>query len=434
MKVPSAKRSRLISLFTLFILGVCAVTAAREWLRVEPMRTEPLSAAARRAQQPLGQQKIAPSITQAVNRWSGFIQTQFAGDEACKPCHVAEYEAHLRSGHSRTATAMARTDFAAQLLRLQEYHDSRRDQTFHFRLKDDQFWVSTNSQTTRLKKTGQGRGTDAGQSITPEPPTNVSVKVDWLLGSGTHAQTPIAIQADGSQGIELRWSAFKGHSDPKLTPDHEAFDQFQAGTAECFGRPMDAMDVRSCLGCHSTVVPPPPLPLTAVTTIANVGCERCHGPRKEHVLMAEKGMAEQSKPMINLHDAEAYMETCSACHRDERSVAVDATEAEKARFQPYGLKKSACYLAAPEQLTCSTCHDPHDTTSHDREQYIQQCNTCHQDADHTVCPKQPTGDCVECHMPLTEWTQGISFHDHWIRVVDDDSGATQTAPQTEVLP
>tara|TARA_R110002072_G_scaffold164879_2_gene317889 strand:- start:5021 stop:6283 length:1263 start_codon:yes stop_codon:yes gene_type:complete len=414
----SAKSLQFLGLLMLLVIGVCAASVARDLMSIEPAPPSD----ARRTQPP---KTSGASISQAAKQWSQFVSTQFAGDQACQACHPAEYEAHLRSGHSRTATPMVDSELAQRLLQQGEYEDSLREQTFRFTRKANQFLVSTS--------TGQGRATTNEPAPSNTQTSRVSVAVNWLLGSGTHAQTPIAIQKDGSRGIEMRWSSFLGDDQLNVTPDHDQYETFREGTAECFGRPMDAMDVRSCIGCHSTVVPPPPLPLTPQTMIANVGCERCHGPRKQHVILAGRGLPEQSKPMIDQHDASAHMETCSACHRDERSVSKDSTAAERARFQPYGLKKSECYLQSSGELTCSTCHDPHDTTSHDRPQYIEQCQSCHQPQASTICPEAPTGDCIECHMPLTPWTQGIAFRDHWIRVVEG-TASHATEPNSEASP
>lgn len=403
-KILSAKSLQFLGLLMLLVIGVCAASVARDLMLAAPAQPS----ASRQARQ---RETSHHSASQAVNQWSQFVSSQFAGDQACQTCHPAEYEAHLRSGHSRTATQMMKSELAQRLLQQGEHNDPLRDQTFRFQKKAGQFVVSTSA--------GQGRAVEKNSAAPSANASTVSVSVNWLLGSGTHAQTPLAIHNDGSRGIEMRWSSFHGDSELNVTPDHDEYKTFAKGTPECFGRPMDAMDVRSCIGCHSTVVPPPPIPLTPQTMIANVGCERCHGPRKKHVVLAGRGLPEQSKPMIDQHDAAAHMETCSACHRDERSVSANSTAAERARFQPYGLKKSECYLQSSGELTCSTCHDPHDTTSHDRQQYIQQCNSCHQTQTSTTCPEAPKGDCIECHMPLTPWTQGIAFRDHWIRIVKD---------------
>lgn len=336
-----------------------------------------------------------------INAWTAFVDANFAGDQACAECHVREYEAHLRSGHSRTLTPMKDSDFAKSLIEIESYQDKRRDQTFEFSGSPDEFLV---------------------RDMKHAP--NVAIPVTWLLGSGIHAQTPIAVDETTQSGVELRWSAIPDSQTVAVTPDHERFDRFAAGTIECFGRPLDSADIRACLGCHSTMTPPDSLPIRHSLVMPNVGCERCHGPRKQHVELAHAGFAEDAKPMIQYETSEAYLDACAQCHRDESSVNPDAAEHELARFQPYGIKRSRCFQRSPGNMTCSTCHDPHDTVSHDRSRSIDQCLQCHSDlpskspsdSPPTVCSHEPNGDCIECHMPTVPWSNGISFHDHWIRI------------------
>ncbi|WP_442508037.1 multiheme c-type cytochrome [Novipirellula sp. SH528] len=336
---------------------------------------------------------LPPRLQQAVSGWNQLISANFAGDQACAECHEKEFQAHLRSGHSRTLTRIHDFSLASKLAEIGHYQDPQRDQNFEFSQTESSLLVR-----------------DATNAA------GVAVPVTWLLGSGTHAQTPIAVDERTQSGVELRWSYFANRDQLGLTPDHERFDDFAVGTIECFGRPMDATDIRACLGCHSTLTPPPSLPIMNSLVVANVGCERCHGPRKKHVELAHLGHAEEAKPMLQYETAEAYMDACSTCHRDESSVKPDATPNELVRFQPYGIKRSRCYLESSGKMTCSTCHDPHDTVSHNRALSIDQCNQCHGNASRSECSHHPAGDCIQCHMPAVEWTAGISFHDHWIRI------------------
>lgn len=333
---------------------------------------------------------------QALAAWQQMVEVNFAGDAACADCHTREYEAHLRSGHSRTLTKMADSDLA-QRLASQTYTDPLRQQTFQFELDDDRFFV---------------RDVDR-----PDMP---NIPVMWLLGSGTHAQTAISVDEQTQSGVEFRWSYLANKDALGTTPDHERFNDFREGTIECFGRPLDSAGIRGCLACHTTLNPPPQLPILDSLYVANVGCERCHGPRKKHVEQAYEGLADETKPLLRYETAAAYMDACAQCHRDESRVSADQPAHELVRFQPYGLKRSRCYLESPGNMTCSTCHDPHDTVSSNRVVYREQCQQCHQPGTPQDCPKLPTGDCVECHMPAVEWTAGISFHDHWIRVQGRD--------------
>lgn len=334
----------------------------------------------------------APPQDPQVAAWKSLVAKNFAGDAACASCHAEQAEAHRRSGHSHTLVPMHQSQWAKALLESAVYKDPRRKQTFQFQGDDKQFVVR-----------------DISQPATPAMP------VTWLLGSGAHAQTPIWVDEASQRGVEMRWSYLAPIEGIGLTPDHDRFDDYHQGSVECYGRPLDHADVRACLGCHATVTPPPNLPIGEDLIVPNVGCERCHGPRKQHVVLAEQGLAEQAKPLVPLDDPQAAMEVCVQCHRDADSVSPTATAEELVRFQPYGLKRSRCFTESDGRMGCSTCHDPHDAVATDRSAYIARCQQCHQPNSPGDCPQSPAGDCIECHMPAVPWTAGIEFHDHWIR-------------------
>ena len=353
-------------------------------------------------------QAETPFSSPSLARWRRMIEENFAGDQTCAECHRKEFEAHRRSGHSRTMTPMHASDWARQLVDDRVHDDPIRDQKFEYAMHGEQFFVR--------------------DVRNPQFP---AVAVTWLLGSGIHAQTPVFVDEPSQRGVEFRWSYLANIDDVAMTPNHDDFMRFSEGSIECYGRPMDAADLRSCLGCHSTIGPPAELPLRDEFYVANVGCERCHGPRKRHVELAHLGQADAVKPLQTFESADAYMDVCSQCHRDATTVSKEALPHEVARFQPYGLKQSRCFTQSPAKLTCSTCHDPHDTTSHDRGMYIERCQRCHEPTQFAICPESPQGDCIDCHMPATEWTQGIEFHDHHIRVWPNRR-ALKTKPRGQV--
>ncbi|QDT41521.1 hypothetical protein Pan241w_15840 [Gimesia alba] len=382
MQVNGKLRHTLIAVLLLSMTAI-AVSCADEPL---PSQTEKRTGSKQQAEAALFHRDPAAA-------WKQFLSANFAGDQACADCHRKEYEAHQRSGHSHTVTRMPESELSAILVKAGVYQDSRRDQKWAFSTRDGQFLVQDETH-----------------------PTMPALPVTWLLGSGVHAHTAIAVDEKRGQGVELRWTWLTNQNGLGLTPDHEQFDEYNRNSIECFGRPMQHREVLECLGCHMTVGPPPGAPVRADLFIPNIGCERCHGPRKQHAELAKIGRGHESKPLINYDNAEQYITACAQCHRDENSVSSTAQPNELARFQPYGLKKSKCYLNSEGQLSCAYCHDPHDATSHNRAEYIQQCKSCHQDkVQSTVCPVKPQGDCIDCHMPAVEWTAGIKFHDHWIR-------------------
>jgi Cytochrome c554 and c-prime len=330
-------------------------------------------------------------VAPAYAGWKRQLERLFAGDRACRGCHAEQFAAHQRSGHSRTARRMADSDLAARLNKT-TFRDPLRDYSFRFRLESGQFSVSI-----------------------PEKSELAPLRVDWLLGSGTHAQTPVAVLESENEGIEQRFTWFAATNALGLTPEHDVLERYRDNTTDCFGRPLDAKGVRGCLSCHMTFGPLQSQPLARELFQPNISCERCHGPRKTHVKEARAGRPERSKPVVSFKTAAAYLKVCGQCHRDQSNVDEALSKAQLARFQPYGLQKSRCYQKTPGGINCSQCHNPHDRVSHDDLTYNRQCLSCHSASGQRLCPKSPKAKCIGCHMPAVKFVERVSFHDHDIR-------------------
>ncbi|WP_390881390.1 multiheme c-type cytochrome [Thalassoroseus pseudoceratinae] len=326
------------------------------------------------------------------SQWAQLYHENFAGDAACVECHQEQADAHRRSGHSHTAIRFAESGLASQIQGTQ-FTDEILNQTLTFQSDGRQYWVEAESSI--------GIGT---------------VTIDWLLGSGTHAQTPVSVLENGRRGVEHHWTKFAGSDNLQLSPDHEDFAFDSRHPLTDFGRPLDAESLKNCLGCHMTWGPPPNGLVNNAELVPNISCERCHGPRKKHVLSARNGGLEAVSPMVKLDSPAAELKLCSQCHRDETMINPDSAAHELARFQPYGLKQSACFRESNGNLSCSTCHDPHDAASRNRSRYNSICRDCHMEDDDSTCSAGRNNQCISCHMPAVEWVRGMHFHDHRIQI------------------
>ncbi len=356
---------------------------------------------------PIREESSVPQLTEGTSanrareQWETLLATQFAGDAACISCHPNESAAHQRSGHSHTAFPMEESELAQQLDGT-TYEDSLDSRIVDFTLDDNGFFA---------KVTGQGE--------------TVHHRVDWLLGSGTHAQTAVSILVDKNAGLEHCWTWFTNQNELGRTPGQTDFKPHGESIDSCGGRDMSTLEVTQCFSCHMTFGPAPGQSLAEVKWQPNIRCERCHGPRRIHAEAALQGRAAEIKPMVNLKDPQVEMKLCAQCHRDQ--VDEKSPEKDVIRFQPYRLQKSPCYQADPSSLTCTTCHDPHDQTSHNIERYQQTCLNCHSKPHQSQCDRDQNLDiasdnCISCHMPAREWNNGIEFVDHWIRVVEQNKG------------
>jgi len=227
-----------------------------------------------------------------------------------------------------------------------------------------------------------------------------------------------------------------------------------------------------CADCHSTgLVSQYDISTdTFATQFAevNVACEACHGPASLHVAWARNGpkddMADAAGNGLTkaFHDRKdvswipdaatgnstrstprltaTEITTCSSCHsRREKNVNGPATDAEFLNEHAPALIDPGLYYADGQQrdevyvygaflqskmhaagVTCSDCHNPHSLEL--RAPGAQVCLQCHaaetfKTEEHTLHrPDSAGADCVECHMPPTNYMQIDARHDHSIRV------------------
>jgi predicted CXXCH cytochrome family protein len=184
---------------------------------------------------------------------------------------------------------------------------------------------------------------------------------------------------------------------------------------------------RGCLHCHSTGVQPAPGANNHFGSqpflYGGITCQSCHGDPAAH--LASGGAApilNPAKLSPNKRDS-----VCLQCHL-EGETAVNAPGRSLAAFVPgenlsdyvthfvhsgelgpngratsqwEALSQSECKRKSGDRLTCTTCHDPHNSPpAEQRVSYFRsRCLTCH-GAPAFVSrhhPDQP--DCSQCHMP-----------------------------------
>jgi hypothetical protein len=196
------------------------------------------------------------------------------------------------------------------------------------------------------------------------------------------------------------------------------------------------MQSLKCFECHTTVMSDRgSVELDESAMIANVGCERCHGPGQAHIEAARGGAGDEMLAMpfgLGRWQAAQEIQMCGACHRLPESVSpalIRPGNAVLVRFQPVGLTQSACYKKSPGRLSCSTCHEPHARTSTDLAEYETVCRSCHHGPFQRPCTVSPSAGCVGCHMPRRDASRGMMMTDHWIRSRPlDSAGAPQESP------
>jgi hypothetical protein len=209
-----------------------------------------------------------------------------------------------------------------------------------------------------------------------------------------------------------------------------------------------------CLECHITYIDQKrgPNVYHRDSAIWGISCERCHGPGRDHVQYHQDHPNEKtSKYIVHPNDLprERQLEICGQCHAGSFALIGDAfsyrpgDELDKFHkllnpdFEGVGsihtsnqltrLKMSKCFQES--EMTCTTCHNPHENQRGDLAVFTKSCLNCHH-RDHCGMSEELgdriTDNCIACHMPigdnegmtlqLSRGTFSVTMIDHFIRV------------------
>ena len=290
-----------------------------------------------------------------------------------------------------------------------------------------------------------------GHEINPE-----EMQVDFTMGSGNHAQTYLHRTAGGTLlELPLGWYAEKGGY-AALNPGYDTTHP-----------PSHRSIAYECMFCHNSYPQIPAghdsfgsEPVFTGDIPEGIDCQRCHGPGAKHVQTARtRGVKLQDVRAAIVNPARLskrqQMEVCLQCHLETTSTRLpslirrfDRTPFSYVPGQPLGefvlsfdhapgtghddkfeiagaayrLRKSKCFVLSKEEMTCETCHNPHDIPRGPAatKYYSRICRSCHAAALAGLNNSQahPTGDdCIGCHMPKrrTEDAIHVVMTDHLIQ-------------------
>jgi hypothetical protein len=370
-----------------------------------------------------GARSNSPAVTQPVA-----VRPDYVGDEACRHCHQDKVEAYYKTAHHLTSQIADKNSILGTF----------GPGTNILKTSNPNLYFRMDSRADGFFQT----------AVWGEPPKTWSrtERLDLVTGSGGKGQTYLFWDADSLFQLPVGYSTvFKQWID---SPG------YVAGTAN-FERPI----IPRCLECHATYFealdPPNGNRYNPKNFVLGISCETCHGPGREHVAIARSRTTEHPGAIIDpvkLVPARQF-DLCAQCHggRGERRLAppfsyvagqplsnyfdfgsVDPeAEADVHGKQVQLLKKSRCFQASAN-MTCSTCHDVHQS-QRNLADFSQRCLSCHQIQTCGVYSRMGTAiaaNCIDCHMPDLESkvvyidVKGKKinprFRTHWIKIYPEN--------------
>jgi hypothetical protein len=277
------------------------------------------------------------------------------------------------------------------------------------------------------------------------------VAVDYVIGSGNQAISYLHRTLDNKLvELPVSWYPEKGgHWGMSPGYDRPAHPGFSRAIAF------------RCMFCHNAYFPVPEgwsqregAQVFPKELPQGIDCQRCHGSGTAHAAAVRAGrpISEIRAAIVNPArlNSDRQLEVCLQCHLETTSLELPGSITKFDRtvfsYQPgqplgdyiqyfdhapgtghddklelvseaYRLRRSACFLKSGGRLTCTTCHNPHESALPNTDQV---CATCH-------TPHTQTGSCVECHMPKRQASDAIHI------AITDHIIARRPAPQLPLI-
>lgn len=331
----------------------------------------------------------------------GFVEAHVCGE-----CHPTQFEGFRDTAHFRTSSLATRDtvlgDFTPAGNRL-----ATKDPNVHFEML-----AEGDGLYQRVVIQQDGRLYEHRRPF------------DLVTGSGNHGQTYLYWEGDRLCQLPISYFSESGWINSP--------GSYRDGTAD-FARGVGDR----CLDCHATYFDSDPVDYNRhdrTKFILGVTCVRCHGPGWAHVQYHRSHPEDTDARYIvqpaNLPQVRAN-EVCAQCHSGigrplqaafsyrpgeplDEFISLDMNTDNPQNDDPHAanqllrLMKSRCFLES-ENMTCATCHDPHQNERGDRKLFNERCAACHEpDTCHlaTEYGSRIHNRCVECHMPSRRDSEG----------------------------
>lgn len=326
----------------------------------------------------------------------------YAGDSACASCHEKQAHTYFTTPHYLDTMLPSKKTILGDFTPGKDVlHTSNPDLIYAMVSTPEGFYQSA----VDLRDP---------QHLLGEPEKE---RFDIVVGSGRHGQTYLYWKGDELYELPVSWWAYTRQwiNSPGYIDGQIHFNR-RVGPR--------------CLECHATrfdSVPPPSNRYRKDSLVLAIGCERCHGPGRDHVDRehSTNPPAAGSSQIAIVNPAriprDRQLDLCALCHAGGGNPIAPAlayqvgdnlanylkitepsanTPVDVHGNQVGALMASKCFTSG--KLTCSTCHNVH-RTQEAASAFSVHCLECH-----TIhsCPRsKQLGEnirtrCVSCHMPV----------------------------------
>ena len=342
---------------------------------------------------------------------------RYAGSINCRQCHQAVYDSMLKTSHFNATVNANSSGIHGNFTNVDGHFDSTNSFPFNA------------AQKIVLEKRDSGYY----QVLYENGAQKKLARFDILFGK-KHAQTALYWMDNNTYELPLSyynsingWATSPGFSNS--VPNYDRF--IGADCFECHSSYVGKELNASTKGITES--------LKKETLIFGIDCERCHGGGLDHVNYHLDNPDEKVAKYIRLSSSfsrQQKLDACAVCHSGNDKMKLESRfkfkmgdtlanffmprpEISKAaNFDVHGnqyslLSESKCFLNS-NNMTCSTCHNPHTDANESIAVYSQKCISCHNDVTKNVCPKLTTigesikANCIDCHMPALP-SRAITF-------------------------
>ncbi len=374
--------------------------------------------------------KLSSSAEKEELAWLNHHDTVgYVGMQTCMTCHAGIHQTFSQTGMGQSLakadTLKSIADIDGHSLLYDEYLD------YYYQ----PFWENNQLYLKEFR-------------IEDGDTTHQLVKIiDYVIGSGQHTNSHLLEENSYFHQAPFTWYAQEQKLD--FPPG------FEDGNNSRFSRIIGL----ECMSCHNA------MPTEFVMGSSNkfksipegINCERCHGPGEAHVAKISRGeitdtskMADRSIVNPKRLSAQLQFEICQRCHLQGNAVlkpgksffdfkpGMELKEVMQVFLPRYSdsedrfimashadrFKLSKCYQSAPEQYTCTSCHNPHLSVKETNLQNFNlSCTNCHGQSTQVLCSASAEAralendNCVKCHMPPSQASDipHVTVHDHYIR-------------------